>query len=200
MNRIFFRSVAACAVLAVAALTSAQTAAPVTPEALAKMKARLAEIKAEAAALEAQIAAAEAPAAGTEPALLTTLNTMPKNLWPGESDSEMKTSLRDKWLADNIKPGVACTFTGKVVVASSSTIFTPGKPDVEGVRVILNCGKHVVWGKEAELRVIVVLENVSPQDTLDWGENKTLTVTGNSKECRPNGNPVEITLETSKAK
>ncbi|HVT82539.1 MAG TPA: hypothetical protein VHM90_17995 [Phycisphaerae bacterium] len=196
MNRNTFSKLALAATLAFGLSAMAQTTAPQNLDA---MKARLAELKKEAAELEAKIAAAEAPAAGTEPAIITALNAMPKNLWPGDGDSEIKTSLRDKWLTENIKPGTPGTFTGTVIVSSASTLYPPGKPPVEGVRVVIDAGRHVVWGKEVGLKVTAVLENVAPADTLDWGDKKSITLTGNIKDCRPN-NPVEIMMETSRTK
>lgn len=169
-------------------------------ESVAAMKARLAKLKEEAAALEAKISAAEAPAAGTEPAIVTALNALPKNLWPGENDSQAKQDLRAKWLEENIKPGKGYDFSGLVIIVSPQTIHEVDKAPVDAVRVVLDCGKYKVWGEEKGLKVMAVLENVTPADTLDWGEKKTITITGPSKTCWTSGNPVEVTMETSKLK
>lgn len=169
-------------------------------DSLADMKARLAKLKEEETALQAKIDAAEAPPAGTVPGVIADLNKLPKNLWPGDSDSQTKESLREKWLTDNIKEGAAYTFTGNVLVSSPTQVNEAGKPSVQGMQVTLDCGKQMVWGKEKVLRVICEIKNVKPEDALDWNEKTAITITGPMNACNVNGNPMEVRLKVSEKK
>lgn len=169
-------------------------------ESVAQMKARLVKLKAEVADLEAKIQAAEAETAGKEPQIVTQLNAMPHNIWAGDSDSSIKQQLRDKWVEENLKAGTNYTFSGTVINVSPYTISAPGKASISGVAVTLDCGKHSVLGKDANVKALAVLENVSPADTVDWGDKKTITIEGPGKSYRLNGNNVEVQMAVSKKK
>jgi hypothetical protein len=107
---------------------------------------------------------------------------MPKNLWPGESDSQTKEQLRDKWLEENVKPGTVYTFTGAVLASTPGKINEAGKPSTDGVQVSLDCGKQMIWGKEKGLRVVAVVR-VKPEEALDWNEKTVITISGRARMC-----------------
>jgi hypothetical protein len=168
-------------------------------ETAAAIRERLAKLKAEEAALEAKLAALEGGGAKGEPALVTALNAMPKNLWPGDSDNQTKEQLREKWLSENLKAGTVYDFTGTVAVSTPVKINEAGKPSSDGMQVSLDCGKQMIWGKEKGLRVVAVVR-VKPEEAVDWNEKTTITISGKSKAVRAEGNPVEVQMETCERK
>jgi hypothetical protein len=168
-------------------------------ETAAQIRERLAALKAEEAALEAKLAAMEGGAAKGEPGLVTALNAMPKNLWPGESDNQTKEQLREKWLSENVKAGTVYAFTGTVAVSTPVKINEAGKPSTDGMQVSMDCGKQMIWGKEKGLRVVAVVR-VKPEEAVDWNEKTVLTISGKSASVRTEGNPVEVRMETCERK
>lgn len=200
MMRATVSAVLAAGMLAGAVMLGGAAAAPAGGQSVAAMKEQLAKLKAQEADLQAKIQAAEAPAAGTVPEFIKKLNTLPQNLWPVDGENDMKVSVRQKWIDDNIKDGVTYEFTGTVAVSAPTKVDEPGKPERDGIQVTLDCGKQMVWGKEKNLRIVTVIGNVKPEDALDWNEKTVVTVTGKSKQTGLFGNPIDVRMDVSEKK
>jgi hypothetical protein len=143
--------------------------------------------------------------------VVTKLNSMPRDLWPVDGETDTRSQLRNKWIENAFPTGLELpSVSGVVESASARTIMDRGanqrtgrrgqpavKKDVEDITV--DCGNYELWGRIARVRLYAEAENVSPQQASQWNRTTKIRVLGpiDRVDVRPDN--ISISLRVSRA-
>ena len=162
---------------------------PIQQVQLEKAQARIAELEKQLAELKAK----DQPAVlcqGTA-ALVAKINSMPKNLMPAAAGDNATDALRlaqrRKWWEENVKFAAPLTFEGKLRAVRPTTVANAPRT-VRGITTVggnhdalfaeIVCEKTNVLGSTHQIIVRCAINNVKPEDALEWKAGMKISITG----------------------